>query len=321
MLSRADRVRGIGLAMREALPVERLVDLGRALDQYEDVTLWLPEFAVRESFAQLAYLAAHTDRLRLANGVAPMAARTPVACGLAAATLEDLSGGRAVLGLGVSHPGMTAGWHGQDHRSPLAWAAEYLEVVRQVLDGRETELEGAELRSHGFSLMDGGRPEVPTVLAALGPKMLELGARAADGVLLNWTTPAYARESIERVTKAASTAGRPVPAVGAYIRIAAGPTADEQARAHAEFYTGLAAYRRSLLRMGFRDDASLSDEAAKSLILRGSVEEIVEQAHAWSDSGIGPLVIYPIGDASSIDEAIDLGVEVVGRFATKRRDS
>jgi alkanesulfonate monooxygenase SsuD/methylene tetrahydromethanopterin reductase-like flavin-dependent oxidoreductase (luciferase family) len=319
MLKRAARLSGVGLAMREALPPQRLAELARTLDEHEGVTLWLPEFALRESFTQLGYLAGCTERLRLANGVVPMAARTPVSSALAAATLEDLSGGRAILGLGVSHPSMTQGWHGQDHRSSLTWAEEYLTVVRQVLDGGESELDGSEVRSMGFSLLDGARPEVPTVLAALGPRMLEVGARHADGVLLNWTTPAYARESLERVEEAASACDRSPPAVGAYVRVAAGPDAEEQARQHADFYTSLPAYRSSLLRMGLRDDASLSEEAASSLILRGGPDQIVDQVGAWTDSGIDPVVIYPIGDSSSIDAALELGAAVVGRLAAARR--
>jgi alkanesulfonate monooxygenase SsuD/methylene tetrahydromethanopterin reductase-like flavin-dependent oxidoreductase (luciferase family) len=149
--------------------------------------------------------------------------------------------------------------------------------------------------------------------------MLEVGARNADGVLLNWTTPAYARESLERVEEAAAASDRTPPAVGAYVRVAAGPDAEQQAQQHADFYTGLPAYRRSLLRMGFCDDASLSSEAASSLILRGDPGDIVDQVGAWTESGIDPLVIYPIGDSSSIDAALELGVEVVGRLAAARR--
>lgn len=315
---RSQRPQGIGLSLRETLPIERLRSVAQALDRDKGVTLWLPEFALRESVGQLAYLAACTEQLGLANGVASMAARTPVASALAAATLEDLSSGRAVLGLGVSHPTMSAGWHGQTHESALGWAAEYLDVVRQVLDGEETDLGGRELRSHGFRLLDGARPDVPIILAALGPKMLELGARRADGVLLNWTTPEYARDSVERVGAAAAAAGRPTPAVGAYVRIATGPDATEQARAHADFYTQLPAYRRSLLRMGFTDGDSLSADAAEALILQGDAEQIVDHVQAWLAAGIDPLVLYPIGDGPAVEQSIELGVEVVHRLAGQR---
>lgn len=317
MLNRPERVRGVGLALREAVAPARLRAIAQALDAHEGTSLWLPEFALRDSFAQLAYVAGHTRRLRLATGVVPMAARTPVACALAAATIEDLSDGRAVLGLGVSHPAMTGGWHGVRPGSGLRWTEEYVTVVRQVLEGRVTDLNGTELRSEGFALLGGARPDVPIVLAALGPKMLELGGRVADGVLLNWTTPSYAEASRARVLDAAN-AVHGAPVVGAYVRVAAGPDSARQARMHASFYTQLAAYRQSLLRMGFEDSPHLAEEAARELILLGSAEEIADRLGIWRDSGVDPVVVYPVGDETAIDPAIDLALEVVDVLAARR---
>jgi alkanesulfonate monooxygenase SsuD/methylene tetrahydromethanopterin reductase-like flavin-dependent oxidoreductase (luciferase family) len=316
MLNRAERVRGIGLALREAVGPGRLREIGQALDAWEGTSLWLPEFSLRESFGQLGYVAGHTRRVRLATGVAPMAARTPVACALAAATIEDLSDGRAILGLGVSHPGMTGGWHGLRPGSNLRWAQEYVTVVRQVLDGHTSDFNGIEVRSDGFELLGGARPDVPIVLAALGPKMLELGGQVADGVLLNWTTPSYAAESSTAVLRAAEP-GPGAPAIGAYLRIAAGPDAVGQARKHADFYIQLAAYRESLLRMGFQDSADLAGEAARELILVGDAEEIADRAGAWIDSGVDPIIIYPIGD----ETAIDLALAVVDVLSARRAGS
>jgi 5,10-methylenetetrahydromethanopterin reductase len=320
VLNRAERVRGIGLALREAVAPLRLREIAQALDAREGTSLWLPEFALRESFGQLGYVAGCTSRVRLATGVAPMAARTPVACALAAATMEDLSDGRAILGLGVSHPGMTGGWHGLRPGSNLRWTREYVTVVRQVLDGNTSDFDGVELRSEGFELLGGARQDVPIVLAALGPKMLELGGRVADGVLLNWTTPSYAAESLARVLQA-SDAGHGARAIGAYLRIAAGPDAAGQARKHADFYTQLAAYRESLLRMGFPDTPDLAGEAARELILVGGAEEIADRVAAWSDSGVDPVIVYPVGDDTAIELAIDLALAVVDVLSARRAGS
>ncbi|MGH3665592.1 MAG: LLM class flavin-dependent oxidoreductase [Egibacteraceae bacterium] len=319
MLTRSARVQGVGLSLREALPPPRLREVAQALDAHEGTSLWLPEFALRESFGQLGYVAASTARVRLANGVAPMAARTPVASALAAATIEDLSGGRAVLGLGVSHSSMTGGWHGQEPGSQLQWAADYLRVVRQVLDGHATDLDGEELRSRGFELLGGARPDVPVVLAALGPRMLELGGRLADGVLLNWTTPSYASDSRDRVTQAATDAGRPPPVVGAYVRVAAGPDAARQARMHTDFYTQLPAYHRSLVRMGFSESDDMTAKASDALILRGSAEDVAGRMGEWADSGVDPVVVYPVGDGTAIGQTIDLALDVVALLAAERR--
>lgn len=316
----ATRLAGVGLSLREALPAADLRSLARTLDASEGTTLWCPEFAIRDAVAQLSFVAAHTERLRLATGIAPMAARTPAAAALAAATVDELSGGRMLLGLGVGHESMTRGWHGQQHGSQLVWAEDYVRIVGQALRGELTDWTGAEASSSGFQLLTGGRPEVPVVLAALGPQMLGLAARLADGVLLNWTTPASARAGIETVAAAAAEAGRdPVP-VGAYVRVAAGPDADAQARAHTAFYAGLPAYRRALVRMGLPED-DLAGAAARELVLQGSAATIAERAQEWRDAGVDALVVYPVGDDDSIREAIDLAVEVVGTLASSTRSA
>ncbi|MEX2290150.1 MAG: LLM class flavin-dependent oxidoreductase [Mycobacteriales bacterium] len=313
-----ERLTGIGLSLREALPPGRLMALAEELDEIEGSTLWCPEFAIRDAFSQLAFVAARTRHLRLATGIAPMAARTPAATALATATLDELSLGRMVLGVGVGHPTMSGGWHGQEHGSSLQWASDYLTVLRQALGGLTTDWPGQEAASTGFRLLTGGAPDVPVVLAALGPKMLGVAARLADGVLLNWTTPESARASIETVT-AATDAGREPLQVGGYLRIAAGPDAAAQAYAHTAFYAELPAYRKALLSMGFGTSRDLADEAARELVLHGRVQDIVSRAQEWRDAGVDPLVIYPVGDEASIDEAIRLAVEVVRSLASSQR--
>lgn len=305
-----ERLSGVGLSLREALPPDRLLALAQELDGIDGSTLWCPEFAIRDAFAQLAFLAAGTSRLRLATGIAPMAARTPAATAMAAATVDALSHGRMVLGVGVGHPSMSEGWHGQVHASSLQWSTDYLTVVKQALRGETTQWVGAEAWSSGFRLLTGGAPDVQVVLAALGPKMLALGARLADGVLLNWTTPESARTSIETVAAATPAGSEPVPVAG-YLRIAAGPDAAAQARSHTSFYAELPAYRRALESMGFAGSGDLAGEAARELVLHGSAEAVAERARQWQAAGVDPLIIYPIGDDDSIQAALRLAVEVV----------
>lgn len=301
-----DRLTGYGMSIREALPSADLIRLAQDAEAAGMASVWLPEFAVRESFTQLGYLAARTDTLFLAPGVAPIAARTPVMTAMAAATLEALSVGRAILGLGVSHPSMNEDWHDQHPRSLLTWAEEYVRVVRAVLQGETTAFTGQEVRSEDFELLGEPAPRVPIVLAALGPRMLELAGRVADGVLLNWTTPDYAKEARQRVAAGAAAAGREPPPIGAYVRLASGPNADADAREHTRFYVSLGAYERSLRRMGF-EGTTMTDDAADALILRGSAGEVVDRISAWRDAGVDPVVLYPVGDTRA---GIELGLEV-----------
>lgn len=314
-MSGADRLAGPGLSLREALPPDVLRDLLQELDDIDGAVLWCPEFAIRDSFASLAFAAAHTTRLRLATGIVPMAARTPASTALAAATVDELSSGRMVLGLGVGHPSMTEAWHGQRHPSPLQWARDYLTVVQQALSGQATSWEGQETGSTGFQLLTGGAPDVPVVLAALGPKMLAVAAEVADGVLLNWTTPASARASIATLHEAAAAAQRPPVPVAAYVRVAAGPDPAAQAYEHTAFYAGLPAYRAALERMGFAGSSDLAREAAAELVLHGAPDDIAARASQWREAGVDSVVVYPVGNAESIADAVALAVDVVRRLS------
>lgn len=309
-----DRLSGTGLSLRSALPVPQLVRLVRELDEIPGTSLWMPEFALRDAIGQMAFVAAHTDQLRLATGVVPLAARAPAATALAAATVDDVSDGRFVLGLGVGHQKMNESWYGQRHASMLTWAEEYVTIVRSALRGEKTATDGVEVSSEGFRLLVGGPRDVPVVLAALGPRMLHLGAQAADGILLNWTTPEHAARSIEIVEDAAAAASRPAPAVGSYVRVAAGPDAAAHALATAEFYTSLPAYARSLERMGFSAGPRLAQDAADALILTGSVSAVADRLAEWVEAGVDPLVVYPVGEDDAASAAVNFAVEVISRM-------
>ena len=129
--------------------------------------------------------------------------------GIQSATLQDLSGGRLLLGLGVANKNI-AGWHGGVFDRPLRRAQEYIEIVRKVAAGERVEYEG-EIYQTGkrFQLSwKPTRPNFPIYLAGLGPQMTKLVGRVADGVFINMATPAKVREIAARVREGAKEAGR-----------------------------------------------------------------------------------------------------------------
>jgi len=159
-------------------------------------SVWTAEAYGSDAFTPLAWWGSRTTNLRLGTGIAQMSARTPAATAMAALTLDHLSGGRAVLGLGVSGPQVVEGWYGQPYPKPLARTREYFAIVRDVLarngpvtapgphyplplSGPTTTGLGKALQStvHPF------RPRLPVYLAAEGPKNVALAAEIADGWL------------------------------------------------------------------------------------------------------------------------------------------
>ncbi|RXR27956.1 LLM class F420-dependent oxidoreductase [Oerskovia turbata] len=173
-----------------------------AADRLGVDSVWTAEAYGSDAFTPLAWWGSHTSRIRLGTAVAQMSARTPTATAMAALTLDHLSGGRAILGLGVSGPQVVEGWYGQPYPRPLARTREYVEIVRDVIarrgpvtyDGQFYQLPltgegttglGKALRSTVHPL----RPEIPIHLAAEGPKNVALAAEVADGWLPLFYSP------------------------------------------------------------------------------------------------------------------------------------
>ncbi|MGB3771453.1 MAG: LLM class F420-dependent oxidoreductase [Rhodococcus sp. (in: high G+C Gram-positive bacteria)] len=155
-----------------------------------------------DALTPLAWLGASTTRVRLGTSVVQLSARTPTACAMAALTLDHLSEGRHVLGLGVSGPQVVEGWYGQSFAKPLARTREYVEIVRAVLERAEPvsspgphyplPYTGADASGRGKplkSITHPRRPDIPIWLGAEGPKNVAQTAEVADGWLTIFYTP------------------------------------------------------------------------------------------------------------------------------------
>ncbi|MFN0153529.1 MAG: LLM class F420-dependent oxidoreductase [Gaiella sp.] len=164
-------------------------------------SVWTSEAYGADAFTPLAWIAARTEHVLLGTGIAQMPARSPAATAATAATLDVLSGGRALVGLGTSGPQVAEGWHGQRWGKPLVRTREYVEIVRTVLR-RETPLEhhgehydipytgeGARGLGKPLKLILRPRPDIPLYLAAIGPKNVALAAEIADGWLPIFFSP------------------------------------------------------------------------------------------------------------------------------------
>ncbi len=155
-----------------------------------------------DAFTPLAWWGAATARVRLGTGVAQLSARTPTACAMHALTLDHLSGGRAILGLGVSGPQVVEGWYGQPFAKPLARTREYVSIVRQVLEraapvtnpgpAYPLPVPGSELGRPLKPITHPLRARLPIWLGAEGPRNVALTAEIADGWLAIYYSPRLA---------------------------------------------------------------------------------------------------------------------------------
>ena len=149
---------------------------------------WAAEGQGKSAFGKLERWAVHTDRIGLATGIVNVFSRTPAAIAQAAATLDAHSGGRAILGLGVAHPGVVEGFHGADFDRPLPRMDEYIELVRRYLRGDPEGFDGeffSPSRTAFWGAFEPERASIPIYNGALGPANVRLTGQFADGWVPN----------------------------------------------------------------------------------------------------------------------------------------
>ena len=296
---------GLQLGYWGAQPDPGFLELARLAEELGYDSVWTGEAWGSDAFTPLAWIGAHTRRIKLGTGIAQLSARTPTATAMHALTLDHLSGGRAILGLGVSGPQVVEGWYGQPFDRPLARTREYVEIVRQVLR-RE-----APVRSAGphYPLPYSGpgawglgkalrpithplRADLPIYLGAEGPRNVALATEIADGWL-----PLYYSPFRPEVYADSLRGARPGFEIA--VTVVANLTDDVAAgllplKATLAFYVGgMGARRRNfhkelMARMGFEAEA----EKIQDLFFEGRREEavrLVPDAFADEISLVGPL--------------------------------
>ena len=284
---------GVGRSLETALQrVERAERLG-----YESV--YVTHIAGRDSVTLLMAYAARSERLRLGTGVTPIYSRTPVATAQSFATLDEFSGGRAILGLGVSHRPAVEAWYGQTIDKPLREMREYAGIVRAILRGEDPP-QGDKFKCQFRFLGFEPRPDIPIYLAGLSPGMLRLAGEIADGVVLWLCIPEYIRDVVvPTVAEGRAKAGKPVEGfeiVAAVPSAVTGDTEQANAQLRAELipYFSLPFYRKMLEGSGFGDDLAafdregqdaISDSFLESLAAIGSAEEAAATVRRYADSG------------------------------------
>ncbi len=163
--------------------------------------VWTSEAYGSDAISSLAWIGAHTSKIKLGTGIMQMPGRSPAMTAMTAMTMDALSGGRFILGLGLSGPQVAEGWHGQPYGKPLGKTREYVSIVRKIL-AREAPLEheGAhyQIPYHGEDATGLGKPlksilhgraDLPIYLAAIGPKNVALTAEIGDGLLTSFFSP------------------------------------------------------------------------------------------------------------------------------------
>jgi alkanesulfonate monooxygenase SsuD/methylene tetrahydromethanopterin reductase-like flavin-dependent oxidoreductase (luciferase family) len=259
-------VAGIGTFISAGRDLERARERVRLADSLGFDSVYTTQIAGRDAFTVLAAYAQASERIRVGTGVAPIFARTPVAMAQTAATLDELSGGRMVLGLGVSHKVTVENWFDAEISKPVSQMREYAQIVRAILQG-EPPPEGEFFNTHFQFMGYEARPELPIYIAALSPNMLRLAGEIADGVMLWLCVPGYIRDVvIPAVREGRERVGKSLEGFDVVAAVPAAHTDDvDAARAAGRqdllTYFTLPFYRRMIEASGFEDEIAAFDEA------------------------------------------------------------
>jgi F420-dependent oxidoreductase-like protein len=318
--------------LRDSVPlVQEAERLGYAV-------AWTAEAYGSDAVTAVTWLAAHTERIDVGTAVLQIPARTPAMTAMTAATLDRLSGGRFRLGLGVSGPQVSEGWHGVRFARPLRRTREYVDIIRLAFGRKRVRYDGDFYR---LPLPDGpgkalvlqlrpDRSDLPIYLAAIGPKNLELTGEIADGWLPVFFAPDFAEEQLTQLRAGRAKAGRTMDAfdIAPSVGLAVGDDVDACAdvlRPYAALYVGGMGsreenfYNALAVRMGYADAAAeVQDrylardyDAAAAAVpfefidrtsLLGPVDRIAERLRRFAASGVTTLNVMP--RAATLQEKI-----------------
>jgi F420-dependent oxidoreductase-like protein len=317
----------LGLSLGYAPPgtnPTQLVALAEEAERLGFDSAWTAEAWGTDAVTVLAWLGARTTTLKLGAAVMQIPARTPATTAMTAMTLDLMSGGRFLLGLGVSGPQVVEGWHGQRWGKPLGKTREYVEVVRAALRGERVELHGEHYdipysgpgaTGLGKPLKLLGRPlraDVPIYLAALGPRNVELAAEIADGWLPLFVSP----ERFDAVFRPHLTRAPEGFEIAAGVQIVAGDDLQacrDAVKPHLALYIGgMGArgdnfYNALVSRYGYEREAAeiqelflggrqreaaaaVPDRLVDEVALVGPRERIAERLQAWRECGVTTLL-------------------------------
>ncbi|MFP6660828.1 MAG: LLM class F420-dependent oxidoreductase [Myxococcota bacterium] len=316
---------GLQLGYWGAQPHPDLIPVAQEAEKLGFDSIFTAEAWGSDAFTPLAWIGAHTSKIKLGTSVVQLSARTPTATAMATLTLDHLSGGRVILGLGVSGPQVVEGWYGQPFAKPLSRTREYIGIIRQVLErggpvaspgphyplpyrGEGSWGLGKPLRSITHPL----RADVPIFMGAEGPKNVALAAEIADGWLPLYYSPYRQEVYADQLAKA-----KPGFEISQVVVLNIHDDVEEAlmpVKASLGFYVGgMGAKKRNfhmelMARMGFETEAQkiqelffegkraeavamVPSEFADEISLVGPIDRVRDRLQAWRDTPVTTLLL------------------------------
>jgi len=292
---------------------------------YEEI--WLAEVGGGDAYAIAGALAVSVPGMRLGTAVVPAQTRTPMIHAMAALSLNQLTEGNFILGIGLSSPNIVRDWGGQPYDQPLTRLREHIVVLRKMLNGEKVDYEGKTLRSKRFRLGGTTVGEVPIYLGALNEHALHMTGELCDGVILNMVPERSLPQILGAVRSGAESAGRDPAQIEVVTRLHVVLTDDPAmgrglVRNVFGAYAATPGYNRCFEWIGFKEEArqirqrfakgdrsgvaeAVTDDLCEAMAVIGNAETVRKRVRAYAEQGIDVCVINPIADPTSARRVIE----------------
>ncbi len=307
----------LGICLRNRMPVRTIMELARHAEDRGFHSVWITEgLGYKDVVTQMAAVATATKRIGIASGIIPIRTRTPLLLGNTFIALDELSGGRAILGVGSGHPGPLQDFHGIRIERPVAFMRDYLSVIRLLYERESFSYEGRTFNvapyERGFAPPS---PRLPIYIAALNPGMLGLAGELADGVIMNLVTPPYLAEAQGIIAERARRAGRDPGQIklGSYVLCSLSDNETEALEVIRDMIAHYARdpfYEAMLRRAGFGDTldemadplergdlaraaAMIPEAMASALTMYGSKDRCQATLDGLAQAGLQLAVLHP----------------------------
>jgi 5,10-methylenetetrahydromethanopterin reductase len=264
--------------------LDEVIENAREAEEAGLDSFWLPHIFGLDALTALTVVGREVGRIELGTNVVPVYTRHPLVLAQQALSTQVAIGGRLTLGLGLSHKLVIEGLFGMSFDKPARYMREVLSILCPLVEGKSVVFQGQVLQASGALKVPGASP-CPVLLAAMGPRMLELAGAMTDGTLLAWTGPKTIRSYVAPAIRAAAeAAGRPAPRIGTALPVCVtddvGAMRDRARRAFAG-YDAMPSYRSMLDREGL--------SAVGDVALIGGEEQVSEQIAELAAAGVTDL--------------------------------
>ncbi len=311
----------LGYSLGSLLTIDQVLECAQKLSKFQPDTIWIPETWGMENFSMLSAVSQKVQVSKIGSSIINIYSRSPALLAMGAATIDTLSEGRLVLGLGASSKPIVENFHGSNFQNPISRMEEYVKIIRLVLSGKKINFDGRFFKLRDFSLLiKPRRSTIPIYLAAVNKKMVDLTWKVSDGVIF------YLRPLNELKTTIQKMQSKKKIDVSCQLITCISENSEEareKAKKTLAFYVSVGEiYRNFLANNGFaRETQDIYSEYQKSglesnhqfvtekmldsLTVCGNAQECKNQIKRFSDTGLD-LPILQFNPIGNVVESFDL---------------